>query len=385
MPAASRASQSRRRRVILVASHAPSLPLFRGDLIRAIAGHGHEVLCLAPDYDSTTEAEVQRLGAATGHYRLERTGLSPRADLASLRALTAAITDWRADVVCGYTPKPAVYASLAAHRAGVARIVPMITGLGYAFNSGGSLKARAVRQIALMLYARAFARCHGVIFHNADDAALLQQAGALPPAVPGFVVGGSGVDLERFHALPFPPPSEGIVFLMIARLVRYKGVVEFCEAARALKARSARARFILAGPPETGPAGVPLDIVQGYADAVDYVGPQTDVHGLLARCHVYVLPSHGEGLPRTVLEAMAVGRPVITTTARGCRDTVVDGVNGRLVPVGDSEALSEAMRTMLMRPDLLPGMAAASRRMVTERFDVRLVTGQMLAALGLND
>jgi glycosyltransferase involved in cell wall biosynthesis len=376
-----------RRRIALIASHAPSLPLFRGELIRTLVQNGHTVLCLAPEFEPALVSELGRLGAVCQSYPLDRTGMDIRADIRSLRSLTDVLRQWHPDIVCGYTPKPAIYGSLAAHRAGIARIVPMITGLGYAFTGNPSLKSKLVQHASLVLYARALARSHGVIFHNADDRALLLQAGALPSALPSFVVGGSGVDLDRFQARPFPDSDtqfgSGLVFLMMARLVKYKGVLEFCDAARMLRQRGAKARFVLAGPAESGPAGVPIAHIEAYADAVDYVGPQNNVPALLASCHVYVLPSHGEGLPRSVLEAMAIGRPIITTTARGCRDTVQPGINGVTVPVGDTKALADAMQAMVARPDLLPAMAAASRRIVSERFDVRLVIQQMLTAFGL--
>jgi glycosyltransferase involved in cell wall biosynthesis len=385
MAAASVAREGRRQRIGLVASHAPSLLLFRADLIRAMLQKGHDVLCLAPDFEGPAQAELERIGATIGHYPLERTGLNALADFGSVRALSEIFGRWQPDVVCGYTPKPAIYATLAAHQAKVPRIVPMITGLGYAFTGAGTIKSRLVRRVSLTLYARALARCHGVIFHNSDDRAVLRDAGVLPASLASFVVGGSGVDLDRFHALPFPEAEAGLVFLMIARLLKNKGVLEFCEAAQALRNQGAKARFVLAGPPETGPSGFPVERLKAFAGAVDYVGPQSQVHALIAGCHVYVLPSHGEGLPRTVLEAMAVGRPIITTTARGCRDTVEPGVNGVTVPVGNVSALAEAMKGMLARPDLLPAMAAASRRIVSERFDVRLVTQHMLTAFGLSD
>ena len=153
----------------------------------------------------------------------------------------------------------------------------------------------------------------------------------------------------------------GIDFLMIARLVRYKGVFEFCEAARALRARGAQARFRLIGGVESGPAAFKPAEIARFGDAVEYLGPRTDIAAQIAAAHIYVLPSYGEGMPRTVLEALAVGRPVITTDVAGCRSTVLPGVNGTLVPPRDAEALRQAMEGFLKRPDRIAPMAAASR------------------------
>ncbi len=377
------ATAGRAPRVALVASYAPSLTLFRGPLIAELVARGHPVLCLAPDLDDPTFEALKGLGAECAAYPLDRTGLSPGADLGAMRALTCAFRDWRPDVVMGYTPKPAIYASLAARVARVPRIVPMVTGLGYAFLDGGGARGRLIGALMKGLYRIALSASHGVIFHNRDDHRLLAQRGALPRGLDVHIVAGSGVDLEAFPEAPLPPLGEGLVFLMIARLVRYKGVREYCEAARRVRERGGRARFLLVGPPETGPARFPESELARYAGVVDYLGPRDDIRALLAGAHVYVLPSYGEGMPRTVLEALATGRPVITTDARGCRETVDERVNGILVPKGEAEPLADAMAWFLQRPDMIASMGHASRRKAERRFDVRRINRQMLAALGL--
>lgn len=384
----------RGRRVALIASFAPSLVIFRADLIQRLVGLGHEVLCLAPDFDAGVRAQVEALGAETGDYPLARRGLNPIEDIASLRALRAALVRFRPDVVMGYTPKPAIYGALAARMAGVPRIVPMITGLGYAFLGEGP-RHRLVRAITSRLYARAFRVSHAAIFHNKDDLAQLQRARVLPAGLAAHVVGGSGVDLTRFPEQPLPPigpadgpasgppaSGQGLTFLMIARLLRYKGVVDYCRAARAVRLQAPSARFLLVGPEEQGPGGLTAAALAEWSDCVTYLGPQADVRPFLAQCHVFVLPSHdGEGLPRTILEALATGRPVITTQSRGCRETVDERVNGCLTPIGDPAALAEAMQSFLRRPDLIPAMARASRRKAERLFDVEIVTRDMIAAL----
>ena len=371
------------KRVALVASYAPSLITFRGPLIREIAARGHRVLCLAPGLDDKMRAQLAGHGAEAGSYPLARTGLNPAEDRQSLKALAALFRDWRPDVVMGYTPKPAIYASLAAQEIGVPHIVPMLTGLGYAFLPGGGLKRRVVREASRRLYRRAFKGCHGLVFHNRDDYDVLRKAGGVPTDLPVTIVDGSGIDLHVFAEQPLPPFGEGLGFLMISRLLRNKGVIEFCKAAGELKERAPTANWVLVGPEEGGPAGLTAAALAGLGDAVTYVGAAEDVRPYLARCHVYVLPSYGEGMPRTVLEALATGRPVITTDARGCRETVTDGTNGMLVQVGDIAGLADAMETFLKRPDLIPAMAKQSRRLVEARFDVRKVNAAMLAVLGL--
>lgn len=374
----------RPQRVALVASYAPSLRLFRKSLIEAMRAAGHEVLALAPELDPALSADLQTIGAEPLEIPLSRTGLNPFSDLASLRALTNLFREHSPDVVMGYTPKPSIYASLAARRAGVPRIIPMVTGLGYAFLEGGGLKARLVRQVTTALYARAFAASHGVVFHNADDRAVLNKAGCLPPDLQTFVVSGSGVDLNHFSAAPLPPVSQGLTFLMIARLVGYKGIAEYVEAAAAIKRQSPASRFLLAGPEESGPAGYPLGKLSGAGSPIEYLGAVDDVRPLLAQAHIYVLPSYGEGMPRTVLEALATGRPIITTDARGCRETVTPGKNGLLVTPRDAASLADAMTAMLKRPDGLVAMAGESRRLAEQKFDVEKVNQAMLDAMGLS-
>lgn len=371
------------KRIAVVASYAPSLIQFRGPLLSSIVAQGHTLLGVAPDFTPETRAAVEALGAETADYPLSRTGLDPLADLQALRALTSLMDNWRPDVVMGYTPKPAIYATLAASRAKVPHIVPMLTGLGYAFLTGGGAKQKVVRRVSTALYGRAFARAHAAIFHNSDDAQVLIDLGCVPPHLPTHIVSGSGVDLSRFPPATLPPLSNGLTFLMIARLVGYKGVREYCEAAHTLKHRYPDSEWHLVGPEETGPAGFPKAELNKYADSVTYLGAADDVRPHLQRCHVYVLPSYGEGMPRTVLEALATGRSIITTDTRGCRETVTENSNGILVPIEDSNALAEAMKSMLEHPDRLAEMGVRSRILAEERFDVAKVNQAMLHALGI--
>ena len=352
-------------------------------MLKDVSAAGHRVLCLAPDFDAKTIAALEAAGLETMPINLERTGLNPLADVETVKGLIAAFRSWRPDVVTGYTPKAAIYSALAGVRAGVPRRVPMITGLGYAFLKSWSPRILAVRQATKALYRRAFRVSTAAIFQNKDDLALLRELRLVPEGLPLTVVGGSGVDTEQFATAPLPPLDDGLTFLLIARLVRYKGIFEYCEAARIVRATGARARFLLIGPGEGGPAGFSSTELARYQDWVTYLGPKDDVRPYIREAHVYVLPSYGEGMPRTVLEALAIGRPVITTDANGCRDTVDDGVNGTIVPVADAEALAAAMTRLIARPDLIAPMAAASRLKAEREFDIRVVSQATRTALGL--
>ena len=232
----------------------------------------------------------------------------------------------------------------------------------------------------MLMYRRAWP-LQLVIFQNEDDRKDFRRLHLLPAAKPSVVVNGSGVDLDHFTPEPVPPKAS---FLMIARFLRDKGIREFGAAAARLKAEFPRVRIGLAGWLDDSPDSIgraELDAIIGAG--VEDLGRLADVRPAIAQSSVYVLPSYREGTPRTVLEAMAIGRAVITTDAPGCRGTVVDGENGFLVPVGDADALYSAMRRFVEEPALAQRMGAASLRLVREKFDVEIVNATILERTGL--
>lgn len=373
----------RPRRIAIVASYAPSLLILRGPLIRRLKALGHDVICAAPKVDPGLRRELRELGTEVHEIPLQRTGLNPAADLRTLFALRRLFQRLRPDIVLAYTAKPVIYGSIAARLANVSHIVPMLTGLGGVYLQNMSLKHRVIRPIMNALYRIAFSGADAIIFHNKDDQAHLASLRTIPPQRPTYVVNGSGVDLEQFTRQPLPSTNNGLTFLMIARLIRGKGIEEYCSAAQHLKAKWPKARWCLVGPEESGTNSLPLKALEPYRLCVDYLGPATDVRPALGDCHVYVLPSYGEGMPRTVLEALATGRPVITTDTTGCRETVVPDQNGFLVPPRDSVALASAMERFLENPRQLEAMATESYRIAMREFDVNRVNDEMVRALGV--
>lgn len=367
-------------RFVVIAGYAPSLVNFRGPLLRALRAQGHQVIALAPG----EAPEVQQTLASWGvHYfpiSLERTGMDPRRDSRDMAALTERLRELRPDAVLAYTIKPIVYGLLAARAAGVARRYALVTGLGYSFQGEG-LKRKALSQVTGQLYRAALLGARRVIFQNPDDRNLFVERGLVRPEQT-TIVNGSGVDLAHYAPAPLP---DAPIFLLIARLLREKGVVEYVEAARQLRAEAPNARFLLAGPLDSNPSSVSAAELEGWVaeGTVEYLGELKDVRPALAQSSVYVLPSYREGTPRTVLEAMALGRPVVTTDAPGCRETVEPGVNGLLVPVADVPKLVGAMREML-DADKRQAMGAASLALARRKYDVNVVNGQMLEALDLS-
>ncbi|HEX6375647.1 MAG TPA: glycosyltransferase family 4 protein [Allosphingosinicella sp.] len=371
----------KRRKVLLLGSYAPSLINFRGRLIAAMAARGHEVFAAAPDIDEATAAKVRALGATPVPVVLGRTSLDPLATWRSGRELRALVRRIAPDVMIAYTIKPVVLGAAAAKAAGVPCFVAMITGMGYPFLGGLHPKRVAIRLAAMFLYRRALAASQLVIFQNEDDRGDFRRLRLLPRATPTLLVAGSGVDLEYFA--PQPLPAE-LSFLMIARFLRDKGILEFGAAAARLKAEFPQVRIRLAGWLDESPDSIRPDELEAMvASGVEPLGQLADVRPAIAGCSVYVLPSYREGTPRTVLEAMAIGRAIVTTDAPGCRGTVVDGKNGFLVPPRDADALYRAMRRFVEAPALARTMGAASLRLVRDRFDVDAVNASILQRTGL--
>jgi glycosyltransferase involved in cell wall biosynthesis len=370
-----------RRKVLLLGSYAPSLINFRGPLIAAMAERGHEVFAAAPDIDQDVAAKLVALGATPLPVALGRTSLNPVATWRSGRQLRALVKRIAPDVMIAYTIKPVVLGAAAARAARVPCFAAMITGMGYAFLGGLHPKRLAIRLVAMLMYRRALAASQLAIFQNEDDRSDFRRLRLLPAGKPSVIVNGSGVDLDRFEPQPLPA---GTSFLMIARYLRDKGIREFGAAAARLKAEFPKVRIRLAGWLDESPDAIgrgELDSI--LAGGVEDLGRLADVRPALAQASVYVLPSYREGTPRTVLEAMATGRAVITTDAPGCRNTVADGVNGFLVPVGDSEALYRAMRRFVEEPALAQKMGEESLRLVREKYDVNAVNAAILEAVGL--
>ncbi|MCZ7675595.1 MAG: glycosyltransferase family 4 protein [Roseovarius sp.] len=372
-------------RVLILASYAPSLRNFRGALIGELVGRGHEVYAAAPHLlsDARTREWLESKGVACHDVPLSRTGLDPLADIRTLLALTRLMRRIRPDLFLGYTVKPVVWGLLAAKVTNVPGRVALITGLGYAFTGASTGLRGIVRHIARNLYGIALKRATLVFFQNPDDRDDFARLGLLPPGLRVEVVNGSGVDTDTFAPVSFPEPP--LRFLLIARLLGDKGIREYAAAAENLHERWPEAEFHLVGPLDPNPEGIAESEVRGWQDAGHLIwhGALDDVRPAIAAAHVYVLPSYREGTPRTALEAMAMGRPVITTDAPGCRQTVAPGENGFLVPVRDADALAAAMERFLRDPGLIAPMGKAARQIAEARYDVRKVNAAILDAMGI--
>jgi glycosyltransferase involved in cell wall biosynthesis len=370
---------------LVIAGFAESLIGFRGPLISALQAKGLEVHVAAPGLEANdpVRAKLERQGLVVHEIPMQRTGMNPFADLRTVWALWRLMRRIRPDYALGYTIKPVIYGSMAAWLARVPQRFALITGLGHSFQDTDSRPSR-LESLVQLLYTIALARVRKVFFQNPDDEALFLDRSIVSPRTGSCVVNGSGVDVSSFAVAPLP--ADRVRFLLIARLLAGKGVRFYAEAARRVRERHPSATFALVGWIDDNPDAIGQEELDSWVTAgtIDYLGRLEDVRPSIEACSVYVLPSYyREGTPRTVLEAMAMGRPVITTDAPGCRETVVHGDNGFLVPVKSVDALEEAMLQFVETPALAVQMGARSRQIAEERYDVHKVNAVMLREMGI--
>ncbi len=313
-------------------------------------------------------AQLEALGLTHHVLPLSRTSMRPWTEARSLWAIWRLFRRVRPGLVHAVTLKSVLYGGIAARLAGVPAYVAAISGLGYVFIPGSGLRG-VLRRLALVLYRLALGHPNSrVIFQNTADRDVLEQAGAVRPAQ-AVLLRGSGVDLDRFA--PAPWPEGPVTVAMASRLLHDKGVREFVEAARMSAARGEGLRWRLAGSldPEN-----PASVTAGELDAwraegaIEYVGECADVAGFYAQAHIVTLPSYREGLPKSLIEAAACGRPVVTTDVPGCRDAIEPGVSGVLVPPRDARALADAVAALAGDEDLRTRMGAAGRALAERDF-----------------
>ncbi len=308
---------------------------------------------------------------------LSAKGKNPLQDIRLLIELWQIYRRYRPFCVLHYTIKPNIFGGLAAQWSGTTYI-GTITGLGYAF-----LRRGWIQRVVSKLYALGLRKASYVVFQNMDDAQLFYKR-KIVPVEQGRLIQGSGVDARNFPFTPLPP-EEPFRFLFVGRLLFDKGIYELVEAATLLSKEFENIEFWIAGSADKDyPAVVPASILEEWQQLPKFrwLGHVSDIRPVIEQTHVMVLPSHREGMPRAVLEAMSMGRPIITTETAGCRDTVVPGKNGRLVPVMDEQLLYEQMRELLQSPiEDLARMGHFSRQLVEEKFEVRKINEGYLALL----
>lgn len=371
-------------KIIVLSSLAYSLTNFRGALLREMKANGHRVLAVAPDANELVERELNTSGIGFRVIPMQRTGTSVMQDLKLLFAYVRLMIVEKPDLVLAYTQKPIIYGGIAARLVCVPRFFALMSGLGYVY-SEHSQHRRGLRQAVSFLYRQAVRRARAVFVFNGDDRQDMIDHGIVTPRQNVVQVAGSGVDIERFAGVPLP--RTGMRFLLVGRLMRDKGIYEFAEAAKQIKREHPECEFIVLGHYEhDNPTGIDenecLRLARQYP--VRFIPGTNDVRPYLASCSVFVLPSYyREGLPRTIIEAMATGRAIVTTDMPGCREPVIEGENGFLVPPRDVAGLKAALQRFIDTPTLATTMGARSRDLAEKIYDVRKVNHQLLDEMDL--
>ncbi|MFJ1322477.1 glycosyltransferase family 4 protein [Capnocytophaga canis] len=372
------------KKIALVSNKTSSILNFRKHLIFFLIEKGYQVYSLSPDYTDSTKEIVVNWGAIPIDYKLRRGGLNPFADIRSIIGLEKIFREIKPDIVLSSFVKPVIYGTIVAHRTKVPRIIAMIEGLGYAFTQqpeGISLKQKIIQKIQAFLYKIVLPKADVVIFLNHDDPKdLIEKYKIRTQKIE--VLGGIGLDLNDFPKSPVP--LEPISFLWIGRLLKEKGIWEYLKAAEIVKAKYPEVEFkIIGGLDEENPGGISrLDLEKfTQKNIVKYLGEVRNVAEVISSSSCSSSSSYREGSPRSIQEAMAVGRAIIATDIPGSREAVVDGVNGFLVPKWSPEALAEKMCVLIENPSLFIEMGEKSYEMAVQKYDGNKVNQRLLKTL----
>lgn len=379
------------KKIIIIGTTASNLYGFRKDFILSCLAQNYHVYAFVSEYTNEWLAKIQDLGVTLVTYQLSRGGLNPLADLRSTYQLAKKIKEIQPDIVFSYSTKPVIYATLAAYKIKVPYIYGMIEGLGSPFTIhkyGQSLKAKFIRFVQVSLYRLAFPYLDKIIFLNHDDPKDLVHHYNLPHKKNAIeVLGPIGLNLQDYAYTKWNN-QENISFIFIARLIAEKGIFEYIEAARIVKRKYPEVVFkIIGGLDPENPTGLKqaeLDqLIQ--TGIIEYNGFVTDVDQRLRNSTVFVLPSYyREGVPRSTQEAMAVGRPVITTDVPGCNETVVDGLTGFLIPKWDVAALVEKMTYFIEHPEQINKMGYQGFLYARKNFNADHINHRLLQMMGIN-
>lgn len=367
--------------ILILSSHTPSLFWFRMDMMHSFLAVGAKVFAVGNESEEKWKLKFEGEGIKYLSIPVSRNGLNVLGDIKTFNALRKIINAEHPDKIFTYQAKTIVYGIFAAHWVDKSILnYPLVAGLGSIFR-GTSFRSKIVRSILSLQYKLAFKYSIKVIFQNNDDKKELLRRGLLKETQTEMI-NGSGVSLEKFAAHPLPDKK---AILFIGRLIRDKGVGEYLELAKRIKKCYPEVRCLLVGPYDSNPSAIKPDELQPLIDAniIEYFGEQSDVRPYINECTVYVLPSYHEGTPKTVLEAMATGRPIVTTDAPGCRETVIDGVNGFLVPVQNIDELEKAVIKILNDAEVAKQFGRNSRKIAEDKYDVNKVNASILKVMGL--
>jgi glycosyltransferase involved in cell wall biosynthesis len=367
--------------IVFIAPYARFYVHFRWDLLENLVSEGHEVVAIGPKANNYKQ-EFISIGVQYREVPLRNTGINPFYDLYSVYKINKLLLEIKPDLVACLAIKPVLYGSIAARLAKIPNVYLTITGLGYVF-IGTTLKQRILFPFIKLLYKSALKNSKKVFFENGDDLLLFIDLKLLKTNKNALIINGSGVNIEKFSITS--SRVEKPTFILVARLIRDKGIEEFVCASRILKRKYPWVNCRILGPFDTNPSAISKEKVRVWVSEgmIEYLGETDDIRPFLSRSSVFVLPSYREGTSKAALEAMAMGLPIITTDAPGCRETVIHKENGFLVPIKNSEALADAMERFILDPNLVSMMGTKSREMAIRKYDVRKVNGVIKKSMGL--
>ena len=375
-------------KIVIIGTVASSFLSFRAHLIQALLAKSYTIYAFTSEYSQDELNDIAALGAIPITYELNRGGLNPLADAKGTYALYKKIKAINPDLVFSYFSKPVIFGTLAAKIAKVPRVIGMLEGLGYAFTEqpeGLSKKAQLIKRIQVFLYKIALPQLDNIIFLNPDDPKDLLEAYHIKVKQVD-ILGGIGLDLDEYNYQPIETTDLPINFLFIGRMLKEKGIHDFIAAAKMVKQIYSEVQFTVLGAIDSSNPGAlqqsELDRLVSL-NIINYPGQVDNVQKWIGDSHVFILPSYREGVPRSTQEAMAIGRAIITTDVPGCRETVIDGVNGFLVEKWNSQALGEKMIYFIEHPEEIEKMGHESYKMAQEKFDANEVNERLLNILEL--
>ena len=374
-------------KIIIIGTVASSFLGFRADLIKALLAKNYTVYAFTSEYIEEELSEIETLGAIPITYELNRGGINPFIDIKTTYELSKKIKEIAPDIVFCYFSKPVIFGALAAKLAKVPKVVGMLEGLGYTFTEqpkATSKKTELIKNVQVLLYKIALPQLDKIIFLNPDDPKdLLDKHDIRVKEV--AVLGGIGLNLNDYSYTSIYPSQP--TFIFVARLLAEKGIHDYIAAARIVKKKYADAKFIVLGSIDKEALGALTEAeLKQFTEAniVEYPGHVNNVPEWIANSSVFVLPSYyREGVPRSTQEAMAIGRAVITTDVPGCRETVINGINGFLIEKWSPQALAEKMIYFIEHPEDIKKMGYESYKIAQDKFDADKVNKRLINMLGL--
>lgn len=367
-------------KIAVLSSHTSSLFWFRLDMMKDFIKNGHTVIAFGPESEEEWTEKFLQHQIIYKQVMVERTGMNPLKDLKTLKELYILLKKEKPDKIFTYQAKTIVYGSIAAKLNGISEVYTLVAGLGSIFRGKG-FKNKIIKLVMKLEYRIACSLSSKVFFQNQDDKNEFLQNGILKEDKV-VLINGSGVNLEKFKPTPFPKDP---ALLFIGRLIKDKGIIEYLEACKMIKEGNPDIRCLLVGPFDSNPSALKPSELNPFIESgiIEYFGEQNDVSKYISQSNIFVLPSYHEGTPKTVLEAMAMGRAIITSDAPGCRETVIEGKNGYLVRVKNVNSLAKKMLFLIKNPEITADMGKESYKIAEEKYDVKLVNQSIMRVMNL--